>query len=82
MPETMEKPRPIGPDQMIASGAETSPAFPSDGKLAYVLDKLGNTRPYTMIRSHGNKWRVHFEGDKKASTVKMVNGQYVIIQDE
>jgi hypothetical protein len=70
MSETMEKPR---PDQMIAGGAE---------KLAYVLGQLGNTRAYTMIRSHGNKWRVHFEGDKKASTVKMVNSQYVIIQDD
>jgi hypothetical protein len=70
MSETMEKPR---PEHMIAGGTI---------KLAYILEQLGNTRPYTMIRSHGNKWRVHFEGDKKASTVKMVNGQYVIIQDD
>jgi hypothetical protein len=34
-----------------------------------------------MIRSHGNTWRVHFEGDRKSCTVKQVNGKYQIIQD-
>jgi hypothetical protein len=50
-------------------------------KLAQILAELGNTRAYTMIRSHGNTWRVHFEGDLKISTVKQVDGKYQIIQD-
>ncbi len=50
-------------------------------KLAQILVELGNTRAYTLIRSHGNSWRVHFEGDRKASSVKMVDGKYKIIQD-
>jgi hypothetical protein len=67
MSEGMVKPPPA-----IAGGEEL---------LAQVLKELGNDRPYTMIRSDGNKWRVFFEGDKKASTVKKLDGKYTIIQD-
>jgi hypothetical protein len=58
---------------MIAGGVD---------KLAEVLQQLGNTRSYTLIRSHGNTWRVHFAGDYVLSTVKYVYGKPVIIKDE
>lgn len=54
----------------------------SDAKLSEVLQELGNNRSYTVIRSHGNSWRVHFDGDLVPSTVKFVNGKPVIIKDE
>jgi hypothetical protein len=64
----MEKPRPAQ-----AGSAD---------KLAQVLQLLGNDRPYTVIRSHGNTWRVLFSGDYGLSTVKIVDGKPVIIKDE
>ncbi len=70
--QAMVAPPPDKPG-MIAGSAE---------KLAYLLQQLGNTRPYTFIRSHGNTWRVHFAGDYVASTVKYVDGKPVIILDE
>ena len=53
----------------------------SSAMLAQVLTDLGNNRSYTVIRSHGNSWRVHFDGDLTPSTVKFVNGKPVIIKD-
>ena len=57
--------------------------LPGDApSLATVLQQLGNTRAYTVIRSHGNSWRVHFEGDFKPSTVAVVKGKWAIILDK
>ena len=70
MSETMEKPR---PSTLFIAG--------SPDKLAEILKQLGNDRSYNMIRSHGNTWRVHFDGDLVLSTVKIVDGKPVIIKD-
>ncbi len=56
------------------------PENPSD-KLALILLQLGINRAYTLIRAHGKTFRVHFEGDLYPSTVKQVEGQWMIIQD-
>ena len=58
------------------------PAKPVTLMLDEVLHLVGNTRAFTVIRQHNNTWRVHFEGDYVPSTVKMVNGKWVIIKDE
>lgn len=43
--------------------------------LAMVLQQLGNDRAYTVISSHGNSWKVHFEGDAWAKTIRVVKGK-------
>ena len=50
--------------------------------LDEVLQLAGNTRAYTVLSFHRNSWRVHFEGDYFPSTVKMINGKWVIVQDQ
>ena len=50
-------------------------------RLRLILEELGNDRAYTLIRSHGNTYRVHFAGDKNLSTVKKVDNKFVIIPD-
>ncbi len=52
-----------------------------EARLAEILVQLGNTRAYTLIRAHGKTFRVHFEGDIRPSTIKQVDGQWVIIPD-
>lgn len=70
--KAMVAPPPIKPDQV-----ETVGYF-----LSSVLQQLGNNRAYTIIRSHNNSWRVHFEGDYKPSTVALVNGKWTITLDK
>ncbi|NJD58680.1 MAG: hypothetical protein C3F13_18060 [Anaerolineales bacterium] len=57
---------------------------PSPGsaeKLALILAELGVNRPYFVISSQAFSWHVHFEGDRKGSVVKRVNGKFTIIPD-
>ena len=60
------------------------PPVPMPGtleRLRLILEELGNDRAFTLIRAHGNTYRVHFAGDKNLSTVKRVDNKFVIIQD-
>lgn len=67
--------------------AKPAPAKPAPAKPKYlvledILHQAGNTRAYTVIRFHGDTWRIHFEGDLRPSTVKLVSGKWTIVQDK
>jgi hypothetical protein len=58
------------------------PELFTEERLANALTVLGNKRPYTFIRSHGNSWKVHFLGDTLPTVIKLVNGKPVISKEE
>jgi hypothetical protein len=55
---------------------------PEVNSLVEALQLMGNDRPYTLIRSHGNSWKVHFLGDTLPTVIKIVNGKPVISKEE
>ena len=63
-PIAMVAPRPAGPPDAVSSLT-----------LAQALQLLGNDRAYTLIRFHNNSWRVHFEGDLKPVTIRVVDSK-------
>jgi hypothetical protein len=69
----MVQPKPASPEQTAMKGAEVT--------LEYVLELLGNNRPYTILRRHGNSWRIHFYGDPAPCTVKWQDRKPVITYD-
>jgi hypothetical protein len=50
--------------------------------LEDILKLLGNDRAYTVIITKPNSFKVHFEGDYKVSTIKLVNGKPVITKED
>lgn len=76
----MVQPVPAKPVPSLAKGASAS--GPKSIVLEDILHQAGNTRAYTVIRFHGDTWRVHFEGDLLPSTVKLVSGKWTIVQDK
>jgi D-alanyl-D-alanine carboxypeptidase len=59
------------------------PAKPSKVlSLAEILKLLGNDRAYTVIISKPNSFKIHFEGDRTMSTIKLVNGKPVITKED
>ena len=75
-------PPPPTPDKLAASskGSLTVPAKPEKViTLEEVLAMFKNDRSFTLIRSHGNSWKVLFEGDYFPSIISFVNGKPKII---
>jgi hypothetical protein len=73
--QAMVKPVPKKPEfeQTEMKGADLT--------LEYVLEQLGVDRPYTLLRRHGNSWRVHFYGDAAPCTVTWKGNKPVIVKD-
>jgi hypothetical protein len=51
-------------------------------QLEDILKLLGNDRAYTVIISKPNSFKIHFEGDRTISTIKLVNGKPVITKED
>ena len=51
-------------------------------QLEDILKLLGNDRSYTVIISNPHIWKIHFEGDRTMSTIKLVNGKPVITKED
>lgn len=69
----MVQPKPAAPEQTAMKGIDVS--------LEHVLEQLGNNRPYTILRRHGNSWRIHFYGDSAPVTVKWEYGKAAIVKE-
>lgn len=71
-----------GSQSKVAMVAPTprAPGFSKERQLAEILDMFGNDRAYTLLRYHGNVFKVLFEGDSEPSIVKLEDGKPVIIK--
>lgn len=70
----MVKPKPTGPEP------EQTSFKGSDITLEFLLGKLNNNRPYTILSHEGKSWRLHFYGDPAPCTVKWEGGKVKIVK--